>query len=124
MVKQKKKILIVEDDKFLIKAYEIKFKKEGFDIMLAGDGMAGLEMAQKNPDLVILDLMLPKLNGFEFLETIKKDEKLKNIPVIVLSNLGQKADMDRVMLLGAADYLVKTEYSLEEIIKKVEKYIE
>lgn len=123
MEKQKKKILIVEDDKFLIKAYEIKFKKEGFDIMMAGDGAAGLEMAQKKPDLVVLDLMLPKLNGFEFLEAIKKDEKLKNIPVIVLSNLGQKADMDKVISLGAADYLVKTEYSLEEIIKKVEKYL-
>lgn len=123
MEKQKKKILIVEDDKFLIKAYEIKFKKAGFDIMMAGDGEAGLLMAQKKPDLVVLDLMLPKLNGFEFLEAIKKDEKLKNIPVIVLSNLGQKADMDKVTALGAADYLVKTEYSLEEIIKKVEKHL-
>ncbi len=123
MAKQKKKILIVEDDKFLIKAYEIKFKKEGFDVMLAGDGLAGLESAKKKPDLVILDLMLPKLNGFEFLERIKKDEQLKNIPIVVLSNLGQKADMDKVMALGAAEYLVKTEYSLEEIIKKVEKYL-
>ncbi len=123
MAKQKKKILIVEDDKFLIKAYEIKFRKEGFDIMLAGDGLAGLESAKKKPDLVILDLMLPKLNGFELLEHIKKDEQLKKIPVVVLSNLGQKADMDKVMSLGAADYLVKTEYSLEEIIKKVKKYL-
>jgi len=123
MAIKKKKILIVEDDKFLIKAYEIKFKKEGFDIMLAGDGMAGLLMVKNNPDLVILDLMLPKLNGFEFLETVKKDEKLKNIPVVVLSNLGQKTDMEKVMSLGAVEYLVKTEYSLDEIIKKVKKYL-
>ncbi len=123
MAMKKKKILIVEDDKFLIKAYEIKFKKEGFDIMLAGDGLGGLEMAKNNPDMVILDLMLPKLNGFEFLEKIKKDEKLKNIPVVVLSNLGQKTDMDKVMALGAVDYLIKTEYSLEEVIKRVKKYL-
>lgn len=80
-------------------------------------------MAKNNPDMVILDLMLPKLNGFEFLEKIKKDEKLKNIPVVVLSNLGQKTDMDKVMALGAVDYLIKTEYSLEEVIKRVKKYL-
>jgi len=124
MAKEKKKILIVEDDKFLVKAYQIKFDKAGFEVILATNGAEGLKLAKKEiPALIILDLMLPKMNGFEFLAEAKKDKAIKNIPVIALSNLGQKSDQDKALSLGAAEYFIKTEYTLEEIIQKIRKYI-
>ena len=124
MENKKKKIIIIEDDKFLLKAYEIKFKQSDFDVILATDGISGFELAEKEkPSLIILDLMLPRMNGFEFLKKIKSDEKLKNIPVIVVSNLGQKNDSERAIKLGAKEFLIKTNYSLEEIIKKIKGYL-
>ncbi len=124
MENKKKKILIIEDDKFLLKAYEIKFKQSDFDVILATDGISGFELVEKEkPSLIILDLMLPGMNGFEFLKKIKSDEKLKNIPVIVVSNLGQKNDCEKAIKLGAKEFLIKTNYSLEEIIKKIKGYL-
>lgn len=121
---EKSKILIVEDDNFLIKAYQIKFDREGLRVIIARNGAEGLETAKAElPQLILLDLMLPKMDGFEFLGLIKKDEKLKNIPVLVLSNLGQKSDVDKAMALGAVEYFIKTEYTLEDIIKKIKKYL-
>lgn len=123
MPSQKIKILIVEDDPFLEKAYRIKFEQEGFQVVMAPNGALALDLAKKEtPLLVILDLMLPKMNGFDVLEKIKKDEDLKGIPVIILSVLGQKVDKEKAKELGASEYLVKTDYSLEEIIKKVKDY--
>lgn len=116
------KILIVEDDKFLLKAYKIKFERAGFDIKTAVDGAMGLAMAEKDhPALIILDLMVPMMNGFEFLKKIKEDDRLKGIPVVVLSNLSQEIDKERAMKLGAKDYLIKANYRLEEIVEKVKK---
>ena len=124
MENKKKKILIIEDDKFLLKAYEIKFKQSDFDVILATDGISGFELAEKEkPSLIILDLMLPRMNGFEFLKKIKSDEKLKNIPVIVISVLGQKVDQERAIKLGAEKYFIKTDYTLEEIIKNLKNIL-
>lgn len=124
MAKEKKKILIVEDDRFLVKAYKIRFGKIGFDVAVEENGKSGLAKAKKfKPDLIILDLMLPKMNGFEFLAAAKKDEAIKNIPVLVLSVLGQKADKEKALSLGAKDYFVKTDYTLEEIVKNIDKYL-
>ena len=120
MKNENTKILIIEDDKFLLKAYSIKLKKEKFNVILATDSISGFELTKKErPSLVILDLLLPKMNGFEFLKKIKSDEKLKNIPVIVISVLGQKADQKKAMDLGAEKYLIKTDNTLEEIIKNI-----
>ena len=124
MENKKKKILVVEDDKFLLKAYEIKFKQSDFDVILATDGINGFKLAEKEkPSLIILDLMLPRMNGFEFLKKIKSDEKLKNIPIIVISVLGQKVDQERAIKLGAEKYFIKTDYTLEEIIKNLNKIL-
>lgn len=124
MPETKEKILVVEDDKFLIKAYNIKFTRAGFEVITATDGAEGLEMAKKElPKLILLDLMLPKIDGFEFLKRMAADESLKNIPVIVLSNLGQQTDKERALALGAKEYLIKADYSLDEIIEKSNKYI-
>ncbi len=118
------KILIVEDDKFLLKAYRIKFERAGLDVAVATDGVMGLILAKKeHPALIILDLMVPLMNGFEFLKRIKKEEQLKNIPVVVLSNLGQEVDKKRAMELGIKDYLIKADYRLEEIVEKIKKYL-
>jgi len=125
MAKKKKTILIVEDDKYLSKAYSIKIKNAGFNILLSSNGLDGLSIAkEKKPDLVVLDLLLPRVDGFEFLKRIKADEKTKNIPVLAISVLGQKADQERAMALGAEEYFIKTEYKLEEIIEKIREYLE
>ncbi len=115
------KILIVEDDKFLRELLESKLRKEkDFTIVTAKDGEEGLQKArEEDPDLIILDLILPGLNGFEVLEKIKSSAAIADIKVIVLSNLGQKEDIDRAMKLGAEDYLIKAHFTLEEIIKKI-----
>ena len=117
------KILIVEDDKFLRELLESKLRKEkDFTIVTAKDGEEGLQKArEEDPDLIILDLILPGLNGFEVLEKIKSSAAIADIKVIVLSNLGQKEDIDRAMKLGAEDYLIKAHFTLEEIIKKIRK---
>ncbi len=119
-----KKILIVEDDHYLLKAYRIKMEKSGFDVVTAVDGLEGLKLAKKEkPDLIVLDLLLPKIDGFEFLKKIKSDEELKNIPVITISVLGQKTDQERAIALGAEEYFIKTDYKLEEIIGKIKEYL-
>jgi DNA-binding response OmpR family regulator len=124
IMKKNNLILIIEDDQFLLKAYEIKLKKEGFDVILAKNGIAGLFLAEeKLPSLIILDLMLPKINGFEILKKLKHTEALKNIPVIVISVLGQKMDQEKAIMLGAEKYLIKTDHTLEEIIKNIKKYL-
>lgn len=123
-MKKNNLILIIEDDKFLLKAYEIKLKKEGFSVALAKDGVTGIFLAEeKSPSLIILDLMLPKMNGFEILKKLKSSEDLKNIPVIVISVLGQKIDKEKAIMLGAEKYLIKTDHTLEDIIKNIKKYL-
>ncbi len=125
MAAKNNKILIVEDDRFLVKAYQIKFKKAGFEIITAANGQTGLEMIKKEaPALVILDLMLPKMNGFEVLKILKADEKTKHIPVLILSNLGQESDKEKALAWGAAEYLVKTDYKLEEIVEKIKEHLQ
>ncbi len=124
MKKEKIKILFVEDDNFLIKAYRIKFENSGFNVFVAMDGKEGLKIAdEEKPALIVLDLMLPKMNGFEFLKKIKSNKKMKNIPVIAISNLGQAADKEKAISLGAVEYFIKTEHTLEEIIEKISKHL-
>jgi two-component system alkaline phosphatase synthesis response regulator PhoP len=119
-----KKILIIEDEVFLSKVLKLKFTEEGFDVSTASDGEAGLKKARENmPDLILLDLILPKLSGFEVLEKLKKDPQTKAIEVIVLSNLGQEDDVKRCKQLGAKDYLVKANWSLADVINKVKTYL-
>lgn len=125
MPPQKKvKILIVEDDTFLAGIYANKFEKEGFEICLGTDGEMGLKTAQKEkPDIVLLDILLPKLDGFEVLEKLKADAATKSIPVILLTNLGQKEDVDKGLKLGAADYLIKAHFMPSETVDKVKKVL-
>ena len=115
-----KKILIVEDDKFLRELISQKLMKSEFDIAEAVDGEKGVEAAKsEKPDLILLDLILPGIDGFEVLSKIKEDPMTKEIPVIILSNLGQKEDIERGLKLGADDYMIKAHFMPDEIVAKV-----
>lgn len=122
---RKKRILSIEDEPILQKIFTDMITKEGYEVISALDGEAGLQLARtKNPDLILLDLVLPKKHGFEVLRILKNDQKMKDIPIIVLTNLGEIQDIDRALNLGATTYLVKANYSLEEVIKKIKEELE
>lgn len=124
MITSKSKILLVEDDQFICRAYSDGLSRAGFEMILAADGQEGLEKAKENkPDIILLDLIMPIMNGFEFLEKIKQDNNLKNIPAIILSNLGQESDVAKGKELGAKDYLIKSDYSMEEVVNKVKEHL-
>ena len=120
-----KKILFIEDEPTLQKAINKFLENEGYEIISAIDGELGVKMAKKTlPNLILLDLILPKMNGFEVLKELKKNESTKNIPVIVLTNLEGSADVEKAISLGAKDYLIKANYELSEISKKIKKSLE
>jgi DNA-binding response OmpR family regulator len=116
------KILIIEDDTLLAKMYQTKLAMEGFISEIACDGEEGIKLVKSlKPDLILLDLMLPKVDGFTVLATIKKDSETKKIPVIVFSNLAQSSDIKQAKDLGAVDYIVKANLTPNEIIKKIKE---
>jgi DNA-binding response OmpR family regulator len=118
------KILLIEDDKFLRELIIQKLGREGFEVAEAPEGEIGLtKMKEEKPDLVLLDLILPGIDGFEVLRQIKEDSETSNIPVVILSNLGQKDDVGRGMKLGATDYLVKAHFTPGEILSKIKSIL-
>lgn len=113
-------VLIVEDDKFLRELLVRKLSSEGFDVKNAVDATTAFAaLAERKPSIVLLDLILPEVSGFEILQRIKADPKIADVPVIILSNLGQKEDTDKAMALGAKDFMVKANFTLDEITAKV-----
>ena len=117
-------MLIVEDDKFLRELIVRKVGKEGYEVVIATDGEEGLKMAkEEKPNLILLDLILPAMDGFEVLRQIKEAEETKHIPVIILSNLGQKEDIDKAVKLGAQDYMIKAHFTTGEITKKIKEIL-
>ena len=120
-----KKILLVEDEAALRKTLGAVLKQEGYKMLLASDGETGLRLAKtKKPDLILLDLVLPKLHGFDVLTQLKSDPGTKQIPVIVLTNLEKIEDIEKAIEMGATTYLIKARYSLEEVVEKVRKIFE
>ncbi len=116
------KILVVEDDKFLRELITQKLSREGYDVKEAVDGEDGVVKAkEEKPEIILLDLILPGIDGFEVLAKIKEDPELENIPVVILSNLGQRDDVERGLKLGAVDFLIKAHFTPGEIIEKIEK---
>ncbi len=114
------KILIVEDDKFLRELISRKLVKEGYDIAEAIDGEEGIKKSEEfMPELILLDLILPGIDGFGTLEKVKENPKTMNIPVVILSNLGQKDEVERGLKLGAIDFLIKAHFTPEEIVEKI-----
>jgi|SRR3989344_3218204 len=118
-------ILIIEDDAFLRELISKKLSSAGFTPLDAIDGETGLEKArEEKPSLILLDLLLPVQDGFEVLSKLKQNPKTSSVPVIILSNLGQKEDVDKGLSLGASDYLIKAQFTPEEIIVKVKEALE
>ena len=118
------KVLIVEDDNFLLSMYSTKFKKENFQVVVAEDGEKGVKQAtQEKPDIILLDIILPRMDGFEVLEKLKSQEETKDIPVLLLTNLSQQDDTKKGLSLGAEDYLIKAHFMPSEVVKKVKEYI-
>jgi len=119
-----KKILVAEDDKFLANAYRVKLTKSDFEVKIASDGEEVFEILKTfTPNLILLDLVMPKKDGFTVLGDLKKSDKFKNIPVLVASNLGQKEDLDKAMALGAKGFVIKSNMSLEKLIEKIKALI-
>jgi len=113
-------VLVVEDDVFLSGIYQKKFEMEGFKVFTADNGeKAIIEAKKKKPDIILLDILLPKLDGFAVLEKLKSDPEVKNIPVILLTNLGQKDDVEKGLEAGAVDYLIKAHFKPSEVVEKV-----
>ncbi|HEY4516269.1 MAG TPA: response regulator [Candidatus Paceibacterota bacterium] len=119
-----KKILIIEDDSFLGDVLVQKLKGEGFEVSLARDGAEGLkDIREIKPDLILLDIVLPTMNGYEILEAKQADKEISTIPVIVISNSGQPVEISRVLSLGVKDYLVKAQFDPQEVVSKVKSQL-
>lgn len=115
-----RRILLAEDDRFLRKAAETALKREGFTVLAAVDGEEALRIARADaPDLILLDLIMPKVQGFEVLRALKADAATAGTPVLILSNLGQDSDVKQAMEAGAAGYFVKVNLSLQDLVKRV-----
>ncbi len=120
----KQKILIIEDEETLQKALQEILLQENYEVVSALDGELGFKMASSEmPDMILLDLILPKMDGFEVLEALRKDEKTKKIPIIILTNLGGTEDVQKALVLGATNYVVKADHDLSEIVEKVKEVI-
>ena len=119
-----KKILLIEDEQLMIDLLKRKLTQEGYEISVAKDGIEGLEKMRKiKPDLILLDIVMPRMGGFEVMEEMIKEEELKKMPVIVISNSGQPVELDRAKQLGANDWLIKTDFDPQEVVEKVVKQI-
>ncbi|MCD5396471.1 MAG: response regulator [Candidatus Pacebacteria bacterium] len=119
-----KKILIIEDEEILLDLLKKKLEGLGYEVYTAKDGESGFESAKEVlPDLILLDIIMPKMGGFEVMEELQKDEGLRSIPVIVVSNSGQPVELNKAKELGAKDWLIKTEFDPKEVIEKVVKLI-
>ena len=118
------KILLIEDEELIIRLLGKKLASIGYEVALAMDGQEGLEKMKKDrPDLILLDIIMPKKGGFEVMEEMKKDPELAKIPVIIISNSGQPLELEKAKKFGAADWLVKTEFDPREVVEKIKKHI-
>lgn len=119
-----KKILLVEDDQFLIDIYTTKLKEAGFEVEVAQDGEEVLaKIKEQKPDLMLLDIVLPQLNGWEIMEKLKQDQGLKGLKVIILSNLGQKGEVEKGLKMGAVRYLIKAQHTPKQVVEEIKEVL-
>jgi PleD family two-component response regulator len=120
----KKTILVVDDDRFYGNICKVKLTKEGFNVVVMTNGAWAIKaVAASKPDLILLDLVMPEMDGFETLKALKSDSTSKNIPVIALTNLGQPEDVKKAMSLGAVDYMIKTVITIQKMVEKVRSHL-
>lgn len=120
----KSKVLIVEDDTYISDMYRIKLESDGFEVEVATDGQAGLDAIINNhPDLVLLDVVMPKMDGFSVLQKIRKNPDFKNMPIVMLTNLGQKESVEKGLLLGANGYIIKAHFTPSEVVDKIKEFL-
>lgn len=118
------KILLIEDDSLIVKIYTTRLKADGYEIVSAEDGEKGLEVAQQEkPDLILLDVMMPKIDGFTVIQTLRADEQFKNTPIIMYSNLAQEAESKRAIEVGATEFITKANISPTELVNKIKSYV-
>ena len=118
------KVLIIEDDRFLSSLMKARLEKEGFSVTQAFNGEEAMDLLKKDqPDMIVLDLIMPRVSGFEFLENISVDPQVSKIPVMILSNLGQESDIQKVKRLGAVQYFVKVKTSIDELVSHVKELL-
>lgn len=121
-----KKLLLVEDDSFILDIYDMKLSEAGYDVTLANNGREAVRQLEENqfiPDLILLDIVMPYMDGFDVLKVLKENDAWKEIPVIMLTNLSQKDDIERAVKMGANDYLIKSHFTPSEVLTKIQKYI-
>lgn len=124
MPKEKIKILLVEDDSFLLGMYTTKFELDGFKVIMAEDGEKAIRVALKElPDIILLDIVLPKLSGFEVLKQLKLEPTIAKIPVVILTNLSQRDEIEQGLKMGAKDYLIKAHFMPSEVVEKIKKVL-
>ncbi len=122
---EKKTIMIAEDDAFIGDIYEVKLKDAGYNVILASNGRDAIEKLEDGakPDILLLDIVMPYMDGFDVLEALGNKKEWKEIPVVLLTNLSQKEDVERGMALGAKDFLIKSHFTPSEVLAKVQKYM-
>jgi len=125
MQTNKKRILLIEDDPFLAEIYVTKFEEVGFEVYVLENGVLGVEkIGEEKPDIVLLDIVMPRIDGFELLRLIKEDPEIKNVPVVILSNLGEQENVEKGLELGAEAYLVKAHFTPTEVVARVKQILE
>ena len=118
-------VLIIEDDSYISDMYRIKLESENFEVVTAKDGIIGIRIIEKQkPDIVLLDIVMPKIDGFSVLKTIKRNPELKEIPIVLLTNLSQKENVERGFELGADSYIIKAHFTPSEVVKKIKDILE
>lgn len=122
MAEPKGKILIIEDDRYISKMYQLKLSLESYSVQVADNGRAGVEKVKEfKPDIILLDILMPELDGFEVLKIVKDDAETKKIPVLIMSNLGQEDHIQKGMDLGAVGYIVKSQYTPSKVVEKIKE---
>lgn len=118
------KILIIEDDRYISKMYQLKLSLEGYQVEVADNGRAGVEMVKSfAPNIILLDILMPELDGFEVLKLVKSEEATKSIPVLIMSNLGQEDHIQKGMEMGAIGYIVKSQYTPSKVVEKIKEVL-
>ena len=116
------KILIIEDDRYISKMYQLKLSLEGFDVRVADNGRIGIDRIKElHPDIVLTDILMPEMDGFEVLKMVKTDEEFRSIPVLIMSNLGQEDHIEKGMNMGALGYIVKSQVTPSKVVEKIKE---